>query len=297
MVGMETRTDATVGERPALIKLVLSDMDNTLIPVGNSHVSARTLVAIAALQAEGIEFGPATGRGPVELAPFFLGDSRYFSTGILYNGKKIYVDGDLVSASYFKMDDLLKLQAIAQEYPQTVVFYYPDQTDASNPAYYLGLSDERAAEYGVRYRLRPVCVREIPDEPYIGVVVATDGGPEVVEQIRSRIATEIPGLDLVQTFPGWCDILPHGVNKASGLHVLERELGVSSDEVVVFGDAENDLALFDEVENAVAVANATPAAKAAARWHVGACKDDGVALAMTQLAMAHRTGTLPDFMR
>ena len=53
---------------------------------------------------------------------------------------------------------------------------------------------------------------------------------------------------------------------------------------MVFGDAGNDLAMFDAVENAVAVANATPEAAVAARWHIGACADDAVAQIIEQVA-------------
>ena len=56
------------------------------------------------------------------------------------------------------------------------------------------------------------------------------------------------------------------------------------DEVVVFGDADNDLPMFAAVENPVAVAGATPEAAEAARWHIGACEDDAVAAAIEALA-------------
>ena len=272
-------------------------MDNTLIPIGRSHVSARTLVAIKALQAAGIEFAPCTGRGPVELAPFFLDDERYFATGVLHNGQTVYVDGDLVYERLYEAEDLLRLQQIALSYPGTTMCFYPLDTDASNPAYCIGESEERAVAYAKRYRFTPTMVSEVPDVPYISVTVAITLGEAVVEEIRRRVDAEVPGLELVQTFPGWCDVLPRGVNKASGIGILARELGVPRDEIVVFGDAENDLAAFGEVENSVAVANATPEAAAAARWHVGACADDGVAIAMVQIALAAERGEKPAFMR
>ena len=53
--------------------------------------------------------------------------------------------------------------------------------------------------------------------------------------------------------------------------------------MVVFGDAGNDLTMFSVVENAVAVANATPEAAAAARWHIGRCDEDAVAATIEQI--------------
>ena len=53
---------------------------------------------------------------------------------------------------------------------------------------------------------------------------------------------------------------------------------------MVFGDAGNDLSMLSHVPDSVAVANATPEAAAAARWHIGACADDAVADAVLALA-------------
>jgi hydroxymethylpyrimidine pyrophosphatase-like HAD family hydrolase len=50
------------------------------------------------------------------------------------------------------------------------------------------------------------------------------------------------------------------------------------------------------VPNSVAVANATPEAAAAARYHIGRCDEDGVAKALEELACATREGRTPRFM-
>lgn len=280
-----------------MIKLVLSDMDSTLVPMGAPHVSARTLVAIRALQAEGIEFAPSTGRGTTELAPFFLGDHRYFMTGILSNGKKVYVDGKVIESHLFRRDDLVRLRELVRPYPQTFLALYPERTRVGNPVWTVGATEEQMPRLGERYHFSPTAAEDVPTEPIVGCVVASDAGPEVVDEIMARVRTEIPALDIVQQYPGWCDVLPHGVSKASGLEALIRALGVSRDEVVFFGDGDNDVTLLKAIPNGVAVANARPAAAAAARWHVGACEDDGVAKAMEQIAQAAHRGELPEFMR
>jgi hypothetical protein len=60
------------------------------------------------------------------------------------------------------------------------------------------------------------------------------------------------------TNPGALMMLPAGVNKASGVWAALRELGVSRHNLVAIGDGENDLALFEFAEHAVAVQNADP---------------------------------------
>lgn len=60
------------------------------------------------------------------------------------------------------------------------------------------------------------------------------------------------------TNPGALMMLPAGVNKASGVRAALKELGVSRHNLVAIGDGENDLALFEFAEHAVAVQNADP---------------------------------------
>lgn len=49
--------------------------------------------------------------------------------------------------------------------------------------------------------------------------------------------------------------------------------------------------------NSVAVANAIPEVAEAARWHVGASAEEGVADALFEIAVAAVTGGTPDFMK
>jgi hydroxymethylpyrimidine pyrophosphatase-like HAD family hydrolase len=59
-------------------------------------------------------------------------------------------------------------------------------------------------------------------------------------------------------------ILPSGVDKASGLKTCLKKIGLSLDNTVGVGDAENDYAFLSICERSVAVSNALPALKAQA---------------------------------
>jgi hydroxymethylpyrimidine pyrophosphatase-like HAD family hydrolase len=70
------------------------------------------------------------------------------------------------------------------------------------------------------------------------------------------------GLELQVIFnKGAVMVLPSGVNKATGLAAALLELGISRHNAVGIGDAENDHALLDHCECAVAVSNALPVLK------------------------------------
>lgn len=71
-------------------------------------------------------------------------------------------------------------------------------------------------------------------------------------------------------------ILPAGVNKAAGLAVALKELGLSPHNAVAVGDAENDNAMLEQCECAAVVANALPRLKLRADFVSTGEDGDGV---------------------
>ena len=116
--------------------------------------------------------------------------------------------------------------------------------------------------------------------------------------IRDILRERVGALSFVfpSTVAPYIDISPVVWGKGEAVQLMAGELGVGLDEVATFGDSENDLSMIEAVPNSVAVANATEAVARAARWHVGRCADDAVALALEDLAHAARTGSTPSFM-
>lgn len=260
-----------------MIKLVLSDVDGTLVPLGKKHVSERTLAAIRRLQEGGIRFGLATGRDEVELVKQFAGHTEPFDTGILSNGKKIKVDGEIVRLSLLDNEGLRCMARLITEYPQSFVTAYPLAATADNAIYCVGATEEEVAPWSKKYAFRPMIVDEFPDIEVLGATIACPHEEPVMLEIIERGRELCPQFDFVRPAAKWTDIVPKGVNKGTALAWLLDKLGLEQDEVVMFGDADNDLAILEFLENAVVVQNATPAAKAAASVEIGHVKDDAVA--------------------
>lgn len=280
-----------------MIRLVLSDMDGTLIPFGKKSPSPRTMRAITQLEDAGVRFGLATGRDVGELMQFFGSDDRAYRTGILSNGKKIMVDGELVRYTLIDPGALTRLSDFVQTFEGCFVTAVPLETDGSEIYYCITSSTQEAQESAETFKFKYVMSETIPDLPIVAATIACKQDQDTLDYIKSEGARLCPELDFLQPAPHWCDILPRGLNKGTALSMLLDELGVTSDEVVVLGDAENDLALFGAVEHSVAVANATPAAKAAAHWHIGRAEDDAVAVALEDIAEAAKSDGVPAFMK
>jgi hydroxymethylpyrimidine pyrophosphatase-like HAD family hydrolase len=96
-------------------------------------------------------------------------------------------------------------------------------------------------------------------------------GPAILNVIHTL------GLDLQVIFnKGSVMVLPSGVNKATGLAAALEHLGLSPENVVAVGDAENDHPLLRYCGCGVAVANALPALKERADLVTHGEEDAGV---------------------
>lgn len=280
-----------------MIKLVLSDMDNTLVPFGARHASPRTIDAIHSLVDAGVRFGPDTGRDYVELMRFFKMDEACFMTGVFSNGKRVRLDGKYIKTITFDHDVLVRIDRVIRPEKGMFLVCFPADTNLFNPAYGVGVTSSELAVFEKRTSFVGGVVDEVPDLPFVAATIACTGGPERMERCRELIAEAVPEVDIVSPIPDWFDVLPKGTSKAAGLDVLMDALDITPDEVVVFGDAENDLEILKHVPNSVAVANATDAVKAVARYRVGASADEGVAEALEELVRATRAGELPSFLK
>ncbi|MBR3318818.1 MAG: HAD family phosphatase [Atopobiaceae bacterium] len=268
-----------------MIKLVLSDVDNTLIPFGRESVSQRTIDAIHACQEQGVDFGPATGRDRAELASFFGGDKSCYNTAVCVSGQKAYYLGSLVFERCLD-DELLRRAA---RYVQTLpgcafITYRPDGLGD-----WVGITrEEMGSMYDRAFLAGGVHHDELPVYPVAKAGVICLGGQDAVDRLQAELESLCPGLSFTNAVVNWLDVSIEGWSKVEGVKALINTLRISVDEVCVFGDADNDLTMLSYIPNSCAMANANENAKAAARWHVGASADDGVAIALEQIAEAAR---------
>lgn len=281
-----------------MIKLVLSDMDNTLLPVGQEHVSYRAVTAIRELMELGVRFGPATGRDPFEVERMFFGARDCYETGILANGKRIYTDGELRRYTLLDNGALRQLAGLLDGVPNaflTVLAF--DNPRGKEPYWTIGARAGDLAWFQQKIGFWGKQRDDVPDFGLIAATIACSGTQAQLDELLAQAKEVVPCFDYVQPTDHWVDILPAGLNKGTALPMLLDELGIGADEVLYFGDADNDLTIMCSVENSVAVANATPAVAEVAKWHIGASADEAVAQALEELVEALRTGGTPRFMQ
>lgn len=278
---------------PLVIKLVLSDLDATLIWTPEHVVTPFALEAIHAAQAAGVHFVPCTGRIYRDLPRMFAGDEAACATAVTSNGQLVYLDGELVEKV-----------PIAHEALVAVVGELQNVDDAYLVVEYGGEKVAVAAELDYvrahpdNFWLVETAVAEVPEEPCYKANVRVVGSFERCQEVAASLAGALSELDFVCPMPGTphIDITPHGFGKDYGGDFLMERLGLTPNEVCCFGDAENDLAVLRHYPHSVAVANAVPAVRECARWHIGPADEESVAHALLDIAEATAAGRMPSFM-
>ncbi|KAL8443152.1 hypothetical protein Emed_006936 [Eimeria media] len=95
--------------------------------------------------------------------------------------------------------------------------------------------------------------------------VHVEGEPEKIAKLRRRLEEELSkSIAFTQSHSRAFEVMMPGFDKGEGLKLLAASLGVSCDEVLALGNAENDLSLFGAAGTAVAVGDAYDVAKQAA---------------------------------
>ena len=284
-----------------MIKLAVTDLDNTLIAVGNPGASSRARQAIHALLDAGVHVGPASGRVPAAMRWMFGGDEACYRTGAFVNGQLVYVDGTLVHEELLDAEELMRVGSLIERYEgcALVVYDLDARSDvADGVAYHMGATAEELARHVTCFGAHPRTISRLERPAYLKSNVRCDlPWPQMV-QLRDDLRREFPAFDFVfPTLHGpFIDILPHGCSKGRAVMVIAERLGLSLDEVVVFGDSENDLSMFEVARHSVAVRNASDELVSAARHHIGSAAEDAVADAFLALAEAARAGGMPPFL-
>ena len=274
--------NSTEQKGTAMIKLVLTDIDGTILPKGQKVVSENMRAAIRAAQDAGITVGVATGRAVSGVLPTFEGDTACVQTALATNGMQVYLDGELIHEEYLDHDELVNIVEVVREIPGAgfICFGGPQV----NEVYLVAGTVEDLMPVFPSYASKAQPADAVPDFAIVKANVFINSDMAATQDLIALLREKVPGIGFNLPMAGFLNVVPLGYSKATGIDYLCESLGISLDEVMVFGDGGNDLEMIEHVPNSVAVANAAPEILAAARYHIGPCTDEPVADVLCALA-------------
>lgn len=249
---------------PHRFKLAAIDLDGTLFDHAKT-VSAENLAALRHLEAAGIEVVIATGRhrSRIRGALGHLPGARWAITS--QGAAVLDLDaGEMVAAIFLEGEQTHRLIHLGDALGFTPLLY--DETDVRAIRHDAGTESYARIVGGVPSLLTPAELASARVHKVVWI-----GDEETIADVPGHPEVRDLSLYHVQSLPGMYEFLPADVTKGSGVATLAQRLGIGPDEVVVFGDADNDIPMFEWAGTSFAMSHATPRARRAA----GAVAPDG----------------------
>lgn len=237
-----------------MIKLIVCDLDGTLLPAGEKKLDEKVFKTLDLLKDKNVAFCVASGRSYHELKRLFA-DSPvdiYFiaSDGALAVYKEETLFHNKIPAS---AQSMLISSARSQGLPG-VMF-------SSKYLSYYVCSCPKFSDYvhkNLNYHVLRVSRAQEMEEPVYKV--------SFYRKHKLTLSADL-NRQLTEVYDGgkWQDFVPNGTDKAEAISQLQKLLGISAAETAVFGDNTNDVKMLLSTPNSYAVAGANPKAIKAGR--------------------------------
>lgn len=267
-------------------KIIAVDLDGTVFGPDHKTISARTMQTLKRYIDRGTLLIPTTGRSkvivPMESFPYvrYLISSNGGCVTDLEMGKPLrqtYLPGQLAKLAWNMVKDRVNAQHVVME------LFVKDQIVVEKKVY----------DHFLFY------MEKIPGfhRPYIGngQAIYTRCFDEYLEEHDDQIEKiNFPGKsiagcqeireELIET--GLFEITSDGLNlevnrkgchKGEALLWLAQQLGAGREEIVAFGNGNNDIPMLTSVGYGVAMGNSAPDVKAAAKYTTASNTQDGIA--------------------
>lgn len=257
------------------IRLVVADMDGTLLdPEGRIPDAFWPL--LTRMQAAGIAFVPASGRQLATLEHLF--ERAGTLSSIAENGGIVTHDGEVIATTTVESDAVRQIVHRVRESDgelEVVVSRREIASIESRDAAFV----EQAHKYHVALESIDDLLEHTDDVLKLAMYAAADPAAAAARWVEPAPA----GHRVVIGSPHWADVIRDGVDKRLGVEALQRELGVSPAQTIVFGDYLNDLGMLADADWTFAMANAHPEVIQAARYLAPGNAEHGVVQVLERL--------------
>lgn len=284
------------------VKWIVTDMDGTLLN-SRDEITERTKKALMACQEKGIRLILASGRSYVRQMPYAkeLMLREYGGCLIENNGLTVndMTPGGRHKLAYLGQKDVERLFPILQKWEVEIQGYEDDGVYYWIPDWQRPLKEQERQKKGYpddyplvagawgwigdninSYpRQIEICtMEELPMK--LNKMNATDREGRIYE-LYQFFEKEFTGqYEFVRTGPRLIEISPKGITKGQTLKRLMEAAGIRPEEVMAFGDGENDVDMFRTVKYGIAVGNAADYVKEHAFDVTATNNEDGIAAAL-----------------
>ena len=269
------------------VKLIVTDLDGTLMAPDHQTVTQRTRAALKAAHDKGVKVAIATGRtltftdNVTSQIPF--ADYVIYSNGaaVFDRNAKKDVYKNCISARH--TEELLN---IFDAFPIYYNIYVNGKIYVQNDktGYYInrGLPQAFLDEF-----TRLSATADKLSEKLRGECAEIIALYNVSDEHKKTLVSEFEkrNLYITSSLPDEIEITAPNVNKGTALDGFCKDIGVTADEVMAFGDAMNDYEMLKLAKYSFAMGNAVDEIKEIVNYQAATNADDGLARAVEEYVL------------
>ena len=244
-------------------KIILCDLDGTLLR-SDKTISDRSVAVLAECRRRGILIGFSTSRGRANIIPY---EAQVKPDILICNGgASLVYAGKLIHTSTFSLEETHRILEAAYAVCGSDAEITLDTLDS----FFWNRRQDKSTDYDWDANYDDFLNFSMPA---MKVCVQTQDREKAL-----RIAQAVPGCDMLpfSDIP-WYKFSSSAATKENAISFLCSHIGVTSAQIVAFGDDHNDIGMLRMCGTGVAMGNAIPEVKETAAAVTGTNDDDGVA--------------------
>ncbi|MBQ9840979.1 MAG: HAD family phosphatase [Erysipelotrichaceae bacterium] len=255
------------------INLIMLDMDGTLF-TDDKRITEKTMCCLKQLKSLGIFIGIATGRPTFNvkrtIQTYKLDEIVDFVVGL--NGVEVAnLNRDTIDyQDQMTCDMAIEIAHKIKDTDMNMITYTPECA-------YARFDEPRVHRLCKNLQLPLKLYDYSEDTRTWNKVLVMRNEPYTKEECDFLLSINNNRYHGFITDVDCFEIVNANVSKASGIKAICKELGITMDEVMAFGDSGNDIDMLNAVGYGVVMANGSSEAKAVAKYETLSNEEDGIA--------------------
>ena len=242
-------------------RLAAIDLDGTLLGP-DKKISDENEAAVRRLTQNGVKVIIASGRRHQNSIRFqrqlqLSGPIIACQGGLIRDGES----GNVIEAHFLPQSAAREIAPEAEKHGVQTIYYHLDHLYvAERNNWWLDLYESRVGERA----------ESLPNLDQLdgrrALKIVWYGDPAVLQKIRPEVSAVYSGkVDVLSTESENLEFMPRGINKATALAKVAEQFGIARQEVLTFGDGENDVQMLTWAGMGIAMRHGNSAAIAAAK--------------------------------
>lgn len=275
------------------IKLIVTDLDGTLMAPDHTTVTERTRRALKEAHDKGVKTAIATGR-TISLIGMVTNQVDFIDYVIYSNGAAVYdrVNKKLIYTSFFDTENALELAKFLDSEPVFYEIYANGWSYIRNDKVSLFDMGNLPKDFIDEITKHTVFVDdmcEIIKKSDVEKFNISSMAPERAEYITEKLIS-FKDTEWTSSLPGskvqnQMEFMKKGVNKGAAVKGMCSVLNISPESVMAFGDAQNDCSMLELAGWSFAMGNACEECRQTAKYITDTNANDGLAKAVEEYVL------------